>query len=119
MAEGLGRMTPGDDYRRLVPLMEGIPLWAHVLAVAAGACYSLAIVCLVRRRRAASVALMLGVAIEVMGTVMVRPIIEEIGVRAVAQPSLLAAVILPLVLPLLLALAAWSGSRRESDSNAS
>ncbi len=29
--ERLGAMTPGDDYTRLVPLIEAVPLWLHSL----------------------------------------------------------------------------------------
>jgi hypothetical protein len=110
-AERLGDMTAGDDYQRLIPLMEGIPAWAHVLAVAGGACYLVAVGCLLRRHRAAQIALLLGVGIHVVGEALVRPIIAAIGVAAVPDPSVLAAVLLPIVSPLLLALAARSGSR--------
>jgi hypothetical protein len=110
-AERLGGMTAGDDYQRLVPLMEGIPVWAHVLSVAGGACYLAALGCLLRRRRVAQIALLLGVGIHVVGDVLLRPIIAAIGIAAVPDPSFLAAVLLPVALPLLLALAAGSGSR--------
>jgi len=113
--ERLGRMTPGDDYHRLVPLMEAIPSWVHALSIAGGACYLIAIVCLLGRRRAAHVALLLGVSVEFALKVLGRLIVADVGVAAVPHPSFLAAVLLPVVLPLLLAFAAWSGSRRESN----
>jgi hypothetical protein len=117
-AEQLGGLTVGDDYRRLVPLMEGIPWWAHALAVAGGACYLVAIVYLLRRRTAAYVALLLGVGLSVGGEWLVQPIIAEIGVAAVPNPSFLAAWLLPIVCPLLLAFAAWSGSRARAATTA-
>jgi hypothetical protein len=110
-AEHLGSLTVGDDYQRLIPLMEGIPAWAHAVAVAGGACYLLAVGCLVRRHRAAQSALVLGVGIHIVGDALVRPIVAEIGVAAVPDPSFLAAVLLPIASPLLLALAAGTGSR--------
>jgi hypothetical protein len=110
-AEQLGGLTAGDDYQRLIPLMEGIPVWAHVLAVAGGACYLAAVGCLLRRHRAAQIALLLGVGIHIVGGALVRPIVAEIGVAAVPDPSFLATVLLPIVSPLLLAVAARSGSR--------
>jgi ABC-type transporter Mla maintaining outer membrane lipid asymmetry permease subunit MlaE len=112
-AEQLGGMTAGDDYRRLIPLMEGIPVWAHVIAVAGGACYLAAVGCLLRRRRSAQIALLLAVGIHVVGNTLVQPIIAAIGIAAVPDPSFFAAVLLPAALPLLLALAAGSGSRTQ------
>ena len=29
VTESFGKMTPGDDYRRLIPLMEAVPAWLH------------------------------------------------------------------------------------------
>jgi len=111
-ADRLGGMTAGDDYRRLVPLMEGIPVWAHVIAVVGGACYLAAVGCLLQRRRGAQIALVLGVVINLVGNALVRPIIAAIGIAAVPDPSYFA-VLLPVALPALLALAAGSGSRTQ------
>ena len=108
----LGRTTPGDDYQRLVPLMEAIPAWLHLVAVGAGGCYLAALWFVLTRRRIAGLALLLGVGAELATALLVRPIVAETGVRAVAQPSVISTVLLPIVLPLLLAAAAWSGSRR-------
>ena len=113
--QDLGRMTPADDYQRLVPLMEAIPAWLHVLLLAAGACYLVAVVCLLRRRRAAYPALLLGVTLGLATRLLARPIVDATGVTVVASPSFVAAALLPVGLPLLLAFAAWSGSRRDSD----
>ena len=44
---------PGDDYRRLIPLMEAVPAWLHALWVAAALCYLVAIVGLLTRQRLA------------------------------------------------------------------
>lgn len=41
-AERLGGRTPGDDYLRLVPLMEAVPWWLHALWVLAGVLYLIA-----------------------------------------------------------------------------
>lgn len=112
MIQELGRMTPGDEYACLVPLMEAIPAWLHVLLVAAaGACCLVAVVCLLGRRRAARGALLRGV--------------RRVCSRAQSSPqpelslhpnrALAAAVLVPVVLPLLMAFAAWSGSRYNSN----
>jgi hypothetical protein len=113
--ELLGRMTPGGDYRRLIPLMEVIPAWLHGLLVAAGGCYFVAIFCLLGRRREAHLLLFLAVLLTLATRMLERPFIDAIGVVAVPNPSLLSAVLLPIVFPLVIAFAAWSASSRESD----
>jgi hypothetical protein len=112
--EILARMTPGDDYRRLIPLMEVIPVWLHGLLVTGGGCYVVAIFCLLGRRREAYLVLFLAVLVTVATRTLGRPFIDAAGVVAVPNPSLLSTVLLPIVFPLVLALAAWSGSRRPS-----
>lgn len=42
IAEVLGARTPGDDYRRFIPLMDATPIWLHGLWVASGLSYLLA-----------------------------------------------------------------------------
>jgi hypothetical protein len=106
-----GAMGP----RRLIPLMDAIPAWLHVVLVAAGVCYLVTAVCLLARRRAASPVLLAGVTIELCATALSRPILAAVGVVVTPDPPVLAAVLLPVVFPLLLAAAAWSGSRRGSD----
>lgn len=115
LTEGLGRMTPGDDYQRLIPLMDAIPAWLHAMLVAAGTCYLITAICLVARRRTASLVLLAGVTIEFSSQALSKPILATAGVIVTPNPSVLAAVLLPVVFPLLLAVAAWSGSRRDSD----
>ncbi len=39
LAEGLGRLTPGDDLWRLMPLMDAAPPWLHGLWLLAGGLY--------------------------------------------------------------------------------
>jgi hypothetical protein len=111
IAERLGGATAGDDYTRLIPLLEGIPLWIHMLAVTGGLCYVAAIGLLLRRRRAAHIAILVGVGVHVGGSALVQPFIAAIGVAPVPDPSLFASLLLPVMMPLLLALAASSGSR--------
>jgi hypothetical protein len=49
----LGGFTPGDDYRRFVPLMDVTPWWIHVLWIVASALFFDSAWKLVRNRRAA------------------------------------------------------------------
>ena len=113
--DSLGRVTPGDDYRRLIPLMEAIPGWLHVMLAAAGTCYLVTAILLVARRRRAAWVLLAAVTIECSAGTLARPILASVGVTVTSNPSLVAAVLLPVVFPLVLAAAAWSGSRRDGD----
>src|SRR4030065_1800530 len=54
-AERIGQLTPGDDYRRVIPLMEAVPLWLHGLMIFAGFLYLVGIVLLLWRRRRAHI----------------------------------------------------------------
>ena len=106
-------MTPGDDYRRLIPLMEAVPAWLHALWVAAALFYLVAIVGLLTRQRLAYVAVVVGLGLEVAGTLLERPIIDAVGVRANPNPSVLAQ-FLQFGLPLLVAIAVWYSSRPQA-----
>jgi hypothetical protein len=50
---------------------------------------------------------------EQLASLAARPILSSVGV-VVEHPSVLAAVLLPIVLPILFAMAAWSGTRATS-----
>ncbi len=112
LTSGLGQLTPGDDVTRLIPLLEAIPIWLHMLIVVGAFCYLSAVVSTFRRQPTAAGSLLLGVAIEQLASFAARPIVAEVGVVAAPHPSLTATSILPIVLPLLFAAAASSGSRR-------
>jgi hypothetical protein len=112
MACGLGELTPGGNVRRLIPLVEAIPIWLHALILIGACCYLSAVVSTCRRQPIAAVFLLLGVASEQLASLAARPIIAEVGVVAMPHSSLIATLILPIVLPLLFAAAAASGSRR-------
>lgn len=53
VAQFLGGFTPGDDYRRFVPLMETTPWWVHSLWVAASVLFLVSAWKLLRNRRPA------------------------------------------------------------------
>jgi hypothetical protein len=107
MAERLGRLTPGDDYRRLIPLMEAVPAWLHGLWVLAGILYLLAVAGAVLGRRGAHFCVLAALGVEVIAMLAGRPVLAETGVVVNPNPSVFAAVIFPYVLPLLSALVLW------------
>lgn len=53
VARSLGAFTPGDDYRRFIPLMDATPWWLHGLLIAGSMLYLLAGRELLRNRRTA------------------------------------------------------------------
>jgi hypothetical protein len=53
VAAFLGGLTPGDDYRRFIPLMNATPWWMHGLWVAAAVLFVVCAVQLLRDSRAA------------------------------------------------------------------
>jgi hypothetical protein len=115
LAERLGRFTPGDNYRRLIPLMEAVPAWLHGLWLLAGALYIIAIARFVRRRGAAHVLVLLALGAEILARAFGRPIIAATGVVANPNPSLIAT-ILPLAFPLVIAGLFWKASRCRSTA---
>ena len=110
-ASNVGRLTPGDDYRRLVPLIDAIPVWLHVIVVMAVVLYVAAGVATWRRRTVAAGFWCLAIVAEQWASVAATPILANVGVVVVQHPSVMAAVLLPIVMPILSAVAAWSGSR--------
>ncbi len=111
VADVLGRQTPGDDFRRLTPLMEAVPLWLHALWVLAACLYLAAIVLFARRRRGAYLLVLAALAAETLAAVLGRPIVAAVGVAANPHPSLLAGVVIPFLLPLALAWVVWRAGR--------
>jgi hypothetical protein len=110
-ATSLGGLTPGDDYERLVPLMDAIPLWLHGMVLSAVMLYALAAAATWGRRSMAGVFWCTAIVAEQSASVAARPILADVGVVVVQHPSVLAAVLLPIVMPILFAIASWSGSR--------
>jgi hypothetical protein len=113
LAEGLGRSAPGDDYRRLIPLMEAAPLWLHGLWALASILYLVAISQILFRKRSPHITLFLAIAVEVAARGLGRPIIEATGIVVNPNPSLFA-LLLPFVLPLLIGGLLWRAHRYRS-----
>jgi hypothetical protein len=110
----IGRLTPGDDYWRLVPLIEAIPGWLHAIVLLAVVLYVVAGVATWRRRSMAAGFWCSAILAEQWASFAARPILADVGVVVVQHPSVMAAVLLPIVMPALSAMAAWSGSRAAS-----
>jgi hypothetical protein len=114
LAEGLGRSTPGDDYHRLIPLMEAAPLWLHGLWALASILYIVTISQLLLRKGALHITLFMAIAVEIAARGLGRPIIAATGIVVNPNPSLVA-LLLPFVLPLFIAGVLWRANRYRSD----
>jgi hypothetical protein len=112
VAERLGRQTPGDDYSRLTPLMDAVPLWLHGLWVLAAGLYLTAIVLFALRKGSAYILVLAALGVEILAEAMGRPIVASTGVVVNPEPSVLAAVVIPFVVPLALAGILWMAGRK-------
>ncbi len=115
LAEGLGRSTPGDDYRRLIPLMEAAPIWLHALWALASILYLVAISQILLRKGTPHITLLLSIAVEIAARGLGRPIIAATGIVVNPNPSVFA-MLLPFVLPLFIAGILWRAYRYRSTA---
>ena len=114
VAAFLGAFTPGDDYRRFIPLMDATPWWIHALWVAAAVLLLACAVKFIRKRRAAfplfAVAWILGTA----GNLISQSIPAYRAAFSFPAPVFLRDYFIPAVtalVPVLIALALWAHSR--------
>jgi hypothetical protein len=101
----LAGLVPGDDLGRLVPLVQAIPTWLHLLLVAAAASYAAAAGALFGRSSAARVLLVVGMGLSLTSSWLARGIVAPVG-PLTPDPSLLSTIVVPVALPLLAAIVA-------------
>jgi len=118
LTQALGRSTPGDDYRRFVPLMDATPDWMIGLAIVAGGLYLVSAWRLLLDRRGAFVlfAVAFGLELASMGAKYVIPGYAELSHATFTfpEPNIRRDVLIPTalaLLPALLALALWGRER--------
>ncbi len=80
LAHFLGLRTAGDDYRRLIPLMDATPAWVVALWVVAGLLYLVALWQMLRRTGASYVSFFLGAGLDLAGVLAIRSIEASTGV---------------------------------------
>jgi hypothetical protein len=119
IAEVLGSRTPGDDYRRFIPLMDAAPAWLLGLEVASGLFYLFTAWRLLRNSRTAFVlftaALLLEFADVAAGQLV--PGLAQLGRQAFtfAEPNFRRDYLLPaarLIVLVMLGAALWLRDRR-------
>ena len=80
LAHFLGLRTAGDDYRRLIPVMDATPSWVVGLWVAAGLLYLIALWQMLRRKRTSYLLFFLGCMLDLAGVLAIRSIEASTGV---------------------------------------
>ena len=86
LAHFLGLRTAGDDYRRLVPVMEATPSWLPVLWVAAGLLYLAALWRMLRKANGSAALFFLGFGLELAGLWAVQSLQASTGVVITPNP---------------------------------
>ena len=117
VAARLGGATAGDDFRRLIPLMDAVPLWLHAMWVCAGVLYLMGIGDIVLRRHRVHLFVGAAVVLDLVAEVLSRPIIAATGVMVTPGRSLIVQAV-PFVLPVILALSLWNVDRQMQTSQA-
>jgi hypothetical protein len=87
LAHFLGLRTAGDDYRRLIPVMDATPSWLPVLWVAAGLLFLIALWRMLRRLEGSVLLFFLAFGLDLAGAVTAKSIEARTGV--VVTPNIL------------------------------
>jgi hypothetical protein len=86
LAHFLGLRTAGDDYRRLIPVMEATPSWLPVLWVAAGLLFLVALWRMLRKSDRSAWPFFLAFGLDLVGAVTAKSIERSTGI--VVTPDL-------------------------------
>lgn len=87
LAHFLGLRTAGDDYRRLIPVMDATPAWLPVLWIAAGLLFLMALWRMLRRADGSVALFFLAFGLDLAGAVMAKSIEASTGV--IVTPNLM------------------------------
>ena len=110
----LGPITPGDDYRRFIPLMDATPWWLHALWVTAAVLLVASAVELLRKRRAAFLLFAVAWISGAAGNLISQSLPAYRAAFSFSAPLFLRDYFIPAVtalVPVFLALALWAHSR--------
>lgn len=91
LAHFLGLRTAGDDYRRLIPLLDATPSWLPVLWVSAGLLYFAALWQMLRRSDLSFAPFFLAFGLDLAGVWAVKSVEASVGVIAEPDPLVRAA----------------------------
>jgi hypothetical protein len=91
LAHFLGLRTAGDDYRRLIPVMDATPVWLPLLWVAAGMFFLMALWRMLRRMDGAVALFFLAFVLDLVGAVTAKSIESSTGIVVTPNPMIRAA----------------------------
>lgn len=118
LATFLGTFTPGDDYRRFIPLIDATPWWIHALWVTASALFLVSAIALILDRSAAFGAFAAAWVLGSIGNWISESMPVYRRTFSFPAPSAMRDVIIPAataIVPALTAIALWvSASRRRA-----
>ncbi|MDE2182852.1 MAG: hypothetical protein KGJ78_07505 [Alphaproteobacteria bacterium] len=120
LARLLGRLTPGDDYRRFIPLMDATPLWIQAMWVMSAVLLIAAAVALLWKKRAAFGLFASAMLLEIAGTLISRQIPAYHAAFAFTSFHWMRDVAIPaaqIVSPVLMAVALWAMTERTPRSS--
>jgi len=80
LAHFLGLRTAGDDYRRLIPVMDATPFWVVALWAVAGLLYLVALWQMLRRTGASYMLFLLGSGLDLAGVLAIRSVEASTGI---------------------------------------
>jgi hypothetical protein len=108
LAHFLGLRTAGDDYRRLIPLMDATPAWLPVFWLASGLLYFFALWQMLHRNRVSYIPFVLAFGLDTVGELTAMSLEASTGVAAGPIPLIRAAGFL---LTLSTAIVLWCAAR--------
>jgi hypothetical protein len=115
LAQTLGGFTPGDDYRRFIPLMEATPLWLLGMWVASGATFLASAMMLVWKRQAAFLCFVAAVFLEIASGLIARTLPEYQAAFSFGSFRWVRDAVIPaaqITLPLAMTVAFWAMTSR-------
>ncbi|MCA1828462.1 MAG: hypothetical protein ABR567_10135 [Myxococcales bacterium] len=120
IAAFLGKFTPGDDYRRFIPLIDATPWWIHVLWITASALFLACAIALLLDRRAAFAAFAAAWPLGAIGNWISESTPVYRQTFSFPAPSFARDVAIPAaaaIVPAMIAVALWIHARRVSRAN--
>lgn len=120
LAAFLGSFTPGDDYRRFIPLMDSIPWWIHAMWVAASVLFFASAWQLIRKRPSAFLLFAAGWIIGTTGNLIGQASPVYRAAFSFPEPMFTRDYFIPAataLVPILIAAALWTHSRYRFAGN--
>lgn len=120
LAAFLGSFTPGDDYRRFIPLMDSIPWWIHAMWVSASILFFASAWQLIRKQPSAFLIFACGWILGTAGNLIGQASPVYRAAFSFPEPMFTRDYLIPAataLIPILIAAALWTHSRYQFAGN--